>query len=51
MSNPPLFSLAVPTKNRSFLLPDTINAVLNQTFADWELIIADNDDTDAQEKL
>ena len=48
---PPLFSLAMPTKNRSFLLHDTITAVLNQTFKDWELIIADNDDTDATNKV
>ncbi|HYE31603.1 MAG TPA: glycosyltransferase [Methylomirabilota bacterium] len=46
----PFFSVVLPTKNRSFLLGAAISSLLNQKFPDWELIIADNDDTDATAK-
>jgi glycosyltransferase involved in cell wall biosynthesis len=47
----PYFSVVLPTKNRSFLIADAIQSLLGQTFPDWELIIADNDDTDATRKV
>jgi Glycosyl transferase family 2 len=43
----PFFSIAIPTKGRSFIVGDAIQSVLRQTFADFEVIIADNDDGDA----
>jgi glycosyltransferase involved in cell wall biosynthesis len=47
----PYFSVVIPTKNRSFLMGQAIRSVLDQSFRDTELIIADNDDTDATHKV
>lgn len=44
---PPLFSVVLPTKGRSFLVGHAIRSVLAQTFTDFELIVTDNDDGDA----
>jgi hypothetical protein len=43
----PFFSIAIPTKGRSFIIGDAIESVLRQNFPDFEIIIADNDDSDA----
>ena len=40
----PFFSIVIPTKGRSFLVGDVIESVVSQTFSDWEIIVADNDD-------
>jgi glycosyltransferase involved in cell wall biosynthesis len=45
MSNTQI-SVVVPTYNRAQLLPRTIDSVLNQTLADFELIIVDDGSTD-----
>lgn len=42
----PVFSLLLPTKNRSEILAGTIQSYLNQTFGDFEVIVSDNDDSD-----
>lgn len=42
----PLFSIIMPTYNRAALLPDTIHSILNQEFADFELIVVDDGSTD-----
>lgn len=42
----PLFSIVLPTHNRASLLPDAVRSVLAQTFAGWELLIADDGSTD-----
>ncbi len=42
-------SIIIPTYNRAHLVPETINAILNQTVQDFEIIIVDNcskDDTE-----
>lgn len=44
MSNSVFFSVLLPTKNRSHLVGTAIKSVLDQSFTDFELIIADNDD-------
>lgn len=44
----PLVSICTPTYNRARTLVQTIQAILNQSFSDWELIICDDasiDDT------
>jgi glycosyltransferase involved in cell wall biosynthesis len=43
---PPFFSVIVPTYNRSALLINTIESVLDQTFQDFELIVIDDGSTD-----
>jgi glycosyltransferase involved in cell wall biosynthesis len=46
----PLFSIIIPTYNRASLLPRAINSVLNQIYANWELLIIDDGSTDQTEK-
>ncbi len=43
----PYFSVVIPTKGRSFLVGGAIESALRQTFPDFEVIIADNDDGSA----
>ena len=43
----PFFSVVIPTKNRSFLVGLAVQSVLRQSFEDFEIVIADNDDSDA----
>ena len=42
----PLFSIIIPTRNRSELLKEAINSVLGQLYDDWELIVVDDGSTD-----
>lgn len=44
----PLFSVVIPTFNRSDLFPFAVRSILNQTFDDFEIVVSDNcsgDDT------
>jgi glycosyltransferase involved in cell wall biosynthesis len=41
-STPALVSVIIPTFNRPQFLPAAIGSVFNQTFTDWELLIADD---------
>lgn len=45
MINTPYFSVLIPTKNRSHLVAFAIRSVLSQTFSDFEIVVADNDDS------
>src|SRR5439155_13901434 len=47
----PFFSVVIPTKNRSFLVGGAISSVLRQSFPDFGLVVVDNDDTDATQKV
>jgi len=50
-SENPFFSIVIPTKNRSFLVGYAIESILIQLFNHFEIIIVDNDDTDATKKV
>jgi glycosyltransferase involved in cell wall biosynthesis len=48
MTNSPLFSVVIPTYNRSDLVQGAVRSVLGQTFDDFEVVVSDNcseDDT------
>ncbi len=47
----PYFSVVIPTKGRSWIIKDTIQSVLQQSFSDFELLIIDNDDNDETMKV
>lgn len=47
----PFFSVVIPTKNRSFIVGDAIQSILDQTFCDFEVVVADNDDTDQTQEV
>jgi glycosyltransferase involved in cell wall biosynthesis len=42
----PLFSVIIPTKNRSYLVRYAIQSILNQTCRDLEVVVVDNDDNE-----
>lgn len=50
MQKKPFFSIVIPTYNREELIFLSIQSVMNQTFSDWELIIADDCSTDNTEQ-
>jgi glycosyltransferase involved in cell wall biosynthesis len=47
----PYFSIIIPTKNRSHIVGYAVQSVLNQSFGDFEVVIVDNDDTEATYKV
>ena len=49
--NTPKVSIGLPVYNGEPFLSETIDAILAQTFKDFELIICDNASTDATEKI
>jgi teichuronic acid biosynthesis glycosyltransferase TuaG len=42
----PFFSIVIPSYNRSVLIQGTLDSVLAQTFADYEVLVVDNCSTD-----
>lgn len=46
-----LFSIIIPTFNRSNIITIAINSVINQTFSDWELIVVDDGSTDNTKEI
>ena len=51
MATVPRVSVIIPTFNRAHLLPNVVQSVLNQTFADFELIIVDDASTDNTQEV
>ena len=47
----PLVSVIIPTHNRGNLIGETIKSVLNQTFKNFEVIVADDGSTDDTEAV
>jgi glycosyltransferase involved in cell wall biosynthesis len=51
MTTSPRVSVMIPTYNYAHFLDDTIQSVLSQTYADYELIIVDNASTDNTDEV
>lgn len=47
----PLISIIIPTFNRAHLIGETIESIINQTYANWECIIIDDGSTDATQSI
>ncbi|WP_179351890.1 glycosyltransferase family 2 protein [Winogradskyella vidalii] len=46
MSKLPLISIIIPTYNRAFLIGETLDSILAQTYENWECIVVDDGSTD-----
>ncbi len=46
MNNLPTVSIILPTYNRAYCIGKTIDAIMMQSFTDWELIVCDDCSTD-----
>jgi glycosyltransferase involved in cell wall biosynthesis len=51
MNNPIFFSIIVPTFNRAYLVGDTIESILSQSYKNFEVIIVDDGSTDNTEEI
>ncbi|HEX8563112.1 MAG TPA: glycosyltransferase family A protein [Flavobacterium sp.] len=47
----PLVSIIIPTFNRAYLIAETLNSVLSQTYQSWECIVVDDGSTDNTEEV
>lgn len=47
----PIVSVIIPTYNRGFVISETLDSVLNQTYANWECIIVDDGGDDNTDEL
>lgn len=47
----PFFSIILPTFNRAAFISRAIQSVMDQVFADWELLVVDDGSTDATDKV
>lgn len=44
-------SIILPTYNRAYCLPDTIESLLSQTYTEYEIIVIDDESTDGTQEL
>lgn len=47
----PLVSIIIPSFNREALIGETLQSVINQTYANWECIVVDDGSTDNTESI
>lgn len=47
----PLISIIIPTYNRGYLINETLDSILVQTYENWECIIVDDGSTDNTNKI
>lgn len=47
----PLVSIIIPTYNRAYLIGETIESILSQTYKNWECIIVDDGSTDSTNQV
>ncbi|RTY83283.1 glycosyltransferase [Flavobacterium sp. ZB4P23] len=38
----PIVSVIIPTYNREYVIGETLDSVLNQTYSNWECIVVDD---------
>lgn len=49
--NTSLISIIIPTYNRAFIIQETLNSILVQTYSNWECIIVDDGSLDNTEEI
>lgn len=49
--NKSLISIIIPTYNRAFIIQETLNSILAQTYSNWECIIVDDGSLDNTEEI
>ena len=46
-----MVSIIIPTYNRAEFLPETLNSILSQSYANWECIVVDDQSTDQTKEI
>jgi glycosyltransferase involved in cell wall biosynthesis len=51
MEYSPLVTIVIPTYNRGYIIGETLDSVLNQTYANWECIVVDDGGSDTTNQV